>query len=306
MPTWLLICPILPTTNMIVSAQGSSVMKTGIRHRCETVARSSEFAAGVSLSLPAVEIGLVLWYYLKSDWKLISVRKSWGRCLLTNKSKNPLPSIGIPAWLVLNRRGWPDIYHQLGEERDIVPSSQSHGNSVHTVMYCSTPSGLWPKPRCAFTEVGPKQEQNLPREPACWEDSTVRRLGNPHSRHTTVSTNRNMLIRAWPRKGPQSSPRAYWHQSQSRDSWISPLSRASVRYPIVSLEMFSAVQGQLHNASSLWMVEKLFIRALCDKGRRKKKKNPKLVFFCDIQRQYFAGSKFKTHGLLREPRWAMY
>lgn len=120
-------------------------------------------------------------------------------------------------------------------------------------------------------------------------------------RHTTATTNRNMLIRAWPRNGPQSSPRAYWHQSQSRDSWISPLSRASVRYSIVSLEMFSAVQGQLHNAISLWMVEKLFIRALCDKGRRKKK--TKLVFFCDIQRQYFAGSKFKTHGLLR---WAMY
>lgn len=102
------------------------------------------------------------------------------------------------------------------------------------------------------------------------------------------------------------SPRAYWHQSQSRDSWISPLSRASVRYPIVSLEMFSAVQRQLHNASSLWMAEKLFIRALCDKGRRRKKKKTKLVFFCDTQRQYFAGSKFKTHGLLGESRWAMY
>lgn len=112
-------------------------MKTGIRHRCETVAGSREFAMGASPSLPAVEIGLVLWYYLKSDWNLISVRKSWGHCLLTNKSKNPLPRIRIPAWLALNRRGWPDIYHQLGEERDIVPRSQSHGNSVHTVMYCS-------------------------------------------------------------------------------------------------------------------------------------------------------------------------
>lgn len=51
-------------------------MKIGIRHRCETVAGSREFAAGASPSLPAVEIGLVLWYYLKSDWNLISVRKS--------------------------------------------------------------------------------------------------------------------------------------------------------------------------------------------------------------------------------------
>lgn len=274
MPTWLLICPILPTRNMIVSAQGSSVMKTGIRHRCETVARSSEFAAGVSPSLPSVEIGLVLWYYLKSDWNLISVTKSWGQCLLTNKSKNPLPSIGIPAWLVLNRRGWPDIYHQLGEERDIVPSSQSHGNSVHT-QWCIALLRVDYDPSLAVHSQRWDQNRNKTRPESQpvgktalhedWETLT--------GRHTTATTNGNMLIRAWPRKGPQSSPRAYWHQSQSRDSWISPLSRASVRYPIVSLEMFSAVQGQLHNASSLWMAERLFIRALCDKGRRRKEPN---------------------------------
>lgn len=59
-----------------------------------------------------------------------------GEVALRNKQKNTLPSTRIPAWLVLNRWGWPDIYHQLGEERDIVLGSQSHGNSVHTVMHC--------------------------------------------------------------------------------------------------------------------------------------------------------------------------
>lgn len=46
-------------------------------------------------------------------------------------------------------------------------------------MYCSLWVDYDPSHTVHFTEVGPKQEQNLPREPACWEDSTAIRLWNP-------------------------------------------------------------------------------------------------------------------------------
>lgn len=51
---------------------------------------------------------------------------------------------------------------------------------------------------------------------------------------------------------------------------------------------------------------KSFLFGPCVIKEEEEKKKTKLVFFCDTQRQYFAGSKFKTHGLLGEPRWAMY
>jgi len=145
-----------------------------------------------------------------------------------------------------------------------------------------TVSGLWPKSHWHFTEVGPKQEQNLPREPACWEDSTAIRYGILSGRQTT-NNSYNKLQYAYQgltKKRASIFPRASWHRSQAWGSWISPVSRGSVRYSIVSLEMFSAVQGQLHNASGLWIVEQLFIQTLCDLKKKKKKSHQTGVLLC--------------------------
>lgn len=115
----------LPARKRIISlasadSPGSSVR--GHRRPSGAAAAGTRKSAFVALRLP-VAIRLVLWDYFKSDGNLILVRKSRVCCLLTNKQKSPLPSTRIPAWLVLNRWGWPDIYHQLGEERDIVLGS---------------------------------------------------------------------------------------------------------------------------------------------------------------------------------------
>lgn len=136
-----------------------------------------------------------------------------------------------------------------------------------------TASGLWPKSHCTFHRGGtqpgtkPTLTASLLRRQPCNKIVEPSLAGK---QQTTAPTNSNMLIRVWPRKGPQSpppQPPPPEHAGTSPrpgGSWISPVSRSSVRYSIVSLEMVSAVQGQLHNASGLWIAEKLFIQALCD------------------------------------------
>ena len=51
-------------------------------------------------------------------------------------------------------------------------------------------------------------------------------------------------------------------------------------------------------AASEWLKSFLFRPCVIKKKKKTTNTTPKLVFFCALQRQYFSGSKFKTHGLL--------
>lgn len=70
------------------------------------------------------------------------------------------------------------------------------------------------------------------------------------------------------KKGPQSFREDTGKNPRSSNSRISSVCSVSPSGTVLSAtgskERFSAVKEQLHNASSLWMVEELFIQTSCD------------------------------------------
>lgn len=62
-------------------------------------------------------------FTLSSHSCLCLIGNSWISCYLISKQSTLSTSTGIPAWLTLNRWGWPDTDHQFSEERAVVRES---------------------------------------------------------------------------------------------------------------------------------------------------------------------------------------
>lgn len=159
-----------------------------------------------------------------------------------------------------------------------------------------------------FTEVGPKQEKK--KSPSV---SMLGRHGCNNIVKQTLAgrqqpiTNCKMLIGVWPRKRPPvflrtlakipgpATPGELPEQCflqvlhcQQRDVLSSQGTAAQCKQPLNGARAFYS--------ALVWY----------KRNKKTHKKSPQLVFFCALQRQYFSGSKFKTHGLLGEAWQTMY
>lgn len=204
----------------------------------------------------------------------------------------------MPAWLVLNRWGHPDIYHQLGGRKRHCPrEAESWEFSSHSDALL-TEHGLWPIKVSLYISRrwDRNRKRKSPQVSAHWEDRVAIKLWNKcwlagHDQQQTAKC----LSGLDQEKGPLCSEDT-GRNPRSCNSWAASPSGSALSAGPCSQQSRSSRTMQ---AASEWLKSFLFRPCVI---KKKKKKTPKLVFFCALQRQYFSGSKFKTHGLIGEAR----